>query len=325
MHLSTMARWATAVVAFGSTAATAVDVHRFADNPERYSRFTKTDDGRLIPTTSDEFMMAGVDLSGIGWRGNINANANRAGRAVTLITPRHIVFAAHWPAGPGSLVQFMAPDGDIVSRHVESMKVLQTPDGWPSDLAIGTLDERLGDEITPIPVGHPTDMNYIDQELCIYGKLGRFGTNSLPSYWDDDWTIGFWDETRFTQDTAPGTAISETGDSGSPTLVRVGDQLLLVGVRWVETGDTWVPAYAEALADLAAADGETVQIGLPQDPPPTCPADMNGDRLLNGEDVSQFISAFSAGADAADIASPSGVPDGADVSAFITGFQSGCE
>jgi len=54
------------------------------------------------------------------------------------------------------------------------------------------------------------------------------------------------------------------------------------------------------------------------------PADIAEPRgVLDGADVSAFVSAFGAGSPAADIAYPIGVQDGADVSAFITSFSAG--
>jgi len=46
--------------------------------------------------------------------------------------------------------------------------------------------------------------------------------------------------------------------------------------------------------------------------------------LLDGADVNAFISAFGSGGASADIAAPFGVLDGADVNAFISGFGAGC-
>jgi hypothetical protein len=46
--------------------------------------------------------------------------------------------------------------------------------------------------------------------------------------------------------------------------------------------------------------------------------------ILDGADVNAFINAFGTGGDAADIADPAGVLDGADVNAFINAFGAGC-
>ena len=46
--------------------------------------------------------------------------------------------------------------------------------------------------------------------------------------------------------------------------------------------------------------------------------------ILDGADVNAFINAFGTGGDAADIADPAGVIDGADVNAFINAFGAGC-
>lgn len=55
-----------------------------------------------------------------------------------------------------------------------------------------------------------------------------------------------------------------------------------------------------------------------------CPADINGDGVLDFFDVSAFINAYSAGDPAVDFAAPFGELNFFDVSAFIAAYNSGC-
>jgi hypothetical protein len=55
-----------------------------------------------------------------------------------------------------------------------------------------------------------------------------------------------------------------------------------------------------------------------------CPADLNGDGLLNFFDVSAYIAAYNAGSPSADLASPAGSFNFFDVSAFISLYNAGC-
>ncbi len=57
---------------------------------------------------------------------------------------------------------------------------------------------------------------------------------------------------------------------------------------------------------------------------PPCPADLTGDGILDLADVQAFVSAFTSGNPAADLAEPFGVLDLADVQAFISSFVAGC-
>lgn len=69
--------------------------------------------------------------------------------------------------------------------------------------------------------------------------------------------------------------------------------------------------------------GDTcIRVFLAQAPP--CPADLNGDGILDLADVQAFITAFTSGNPAADLAPPFGVLDLADVQAFIASFVAGC-
>ncbi|HHN78108.1 MAG TPA: hypothetical protein ENK11_05460, partial [Phycisphaerales bacterium] len=55
-----------------------------------------------------------------------------------------------------------------------------------------------------------------------------------------------------------------------------------------------------------------------------CPADINGDGVLDLLDISAFVAAFTSGDPAADLAEPFGVLDLGDVSAFVNSFTAGC-
>ncbi len=55
-----------------------------------------------------------------------------------------------------------------------------------------------------------------------------------------------------------------------------------------------------------------------------CPADINGDGILDLQDISAFATAFASGDPAADLAEPFGVLDLSDVNAFVTSFLAGC-
>lgn len=55
-----------------------------------------------------------------------------------------------------------------------------------------------------------------------------------------------------------------------------------------------------------------------------CPADINGDGVLNFFDVSAFVQLFNAQDPAADFAEPFGVWNFFDVSAYMTAFNAGC-
>ncbi len=57
---------------------------------------------------------------------------------------------------------------------------------------------------------------------------------------------------------------------------------------------------------------------------PECPADLNGDTILDLADVQLFIASFLAQDPIADLAPPAGVFDLADLQAFVASFNAGC-
>lgn len=89
-----------------------------------------------------------------------------------------------------------------------------------------------------------------------------------------------------------------------------------VYVRWVmgPTDSSWL---------YSGWNIDDVEI-LGVSPEDDCPADMNGDGVLDLADVQMFIAAFVAQDPSADLAEPFGVIDLADVQAFVTSFNAGC-
>lgn len=57
---------------------------------------------------------------------------------------------------------------------------------------------------------------------------------------------------------------------------------------------------------------------------PGCPADLNGDGIVDLSDVTTFVGSFVLQQPAADLAEPFGVFDLADIGAFIDGVNAGC-
>jgi endonuclease/exonuclease/phosphatase family metal-dependent hydrolase len=57
---------------------------------------------------------------------------------------------------------------------------------------------------------------------------------------------------------------------------------------------------------------------------PVCPADLNGDGLLDLSDLNAFVAAFTNQQPPADLAPPAGVYDLADLNAFVAFFVAGC-
>lgn len=90
------------------------------------------------------------------------------------------------------------------------------------------------------------------------------------------------------------------------------------------TGQPAAGTWLLHLADIPSYDVGTLEsVCLHITTTPACPADLNGDGLLNFFDISQFLGAFSAGDPAADF-NADGLIDFFDVSAFLGAFAAGC-
>ena len=86
-----------------------------------------------------------LDLSGVAWDQNTTA---------TVITPRHVVMAAHYIRPVGHDVVFHDRSGKRHARKVEQVVKLTDRD-LRSDVAIGLLDRPLPPEIRRYPLPAP--------------------------------------------------------------------------------------------------------------------------------------------------------------------------
>jgi hypothetical protein len=72
-------------------------------------------------------------------------------RAGTLISPRHIIFAEHYPIGVSATVRFVTADNVVVERTVTAVQNVgpaNAEDNYASDFCIGLLDSDVPETIT---------------------------------------------------------------------------------------------------------------------------------------------------------------------------------
>lgn len=175
-----------------------------------------------------------------------NSNTNGGQKAGTLISPRHIIFAAHYEIPAGSTVRFVKMDGTVVTRTVTAIK--RHPDYVPyyPDITIGLLDSDVPSGInfckvlpndiykylptlgaTSTIVGLNLPVVFIDQEekaliedlTCINNPT--FTTYAKPT---DAQRLLFYEE-----------AIS--GDSGSPVYTIINGDAVLLSVTTFSNGN----------------------------------------------------------------------------------------
>lgn len=64
-------------------------------------------------------------------------------RAGTLVSPRHVLFARHYPPAVGATLRFVKLDGTVVTRTLSATQTVAYPDGVTSDTLVGRLDSDV--------------------------------------------------------------------------------------------------------------------------------------------------------------------------------------
>ncbi len=197
------------------------------------------DNGIYIRNTS--VWTGDVDLTCISPWNDYGANV----RAGTLITAKHIIFAAHLLLYVGDVVRFVTMDNEVIERTIVSVKNTPDRDGSDSDYAIAEFDEELPDSITSanlLPSNFDTLMPsmgaanipglLLDQvEHAIVGEISSTSESSKTVDWT---TVPDSDDTRAEH----GEAIVG-GDSGNPSFIIVDDQLVLMSVWSTSDREDW--------------------------------------------------------------------------------------
>jgi hypothetical protein len=237
--------------------------------------------GSPVPNDSPSYIAAGYDLSGVGWGSNST-------QSFTMINDQYFVYATHYPP-PSSTMNFYSPTNGLVTYTIDTTfnLALEYPfaeDGnhLKSDLSIGRLTTNLdpADNIAFYPIlDLPTGNDYLGQDLLVYGWSAAVGTGTIDGlgsvnlYWDANTPDDPADDVlntetnfdnladtfvmSFTQGAAPGEALLQLGDSGSPSFVIWNGSLALVGVHSAVDGltsyDSFLPAYLNVLETAGIA------------------------------------------------------------------------
>lgn len=183
-------------------------------------------------------------------------------RAGTLITPRHIVFAAHYEISENSTIRFITADNQVVTRTMVGRR--RHPDYgvlFP-DLTVGVLDSDLPPSITHCLVSPGDFEKFMPSilELRVPGLVLDKQENGLVHDLDR-----LTEQVRYRLSDDPHRALfSEEiigGDSGNPAFLIIEDQLVLQTV-WTlggggigtDTGD-FIADLNQMIADVDALAG----------------------------------------------------------------------
>ena len=167
-------------------------------------------------------------------------------RAGTLVTPRHVIGAAHYEYSVGAVVRFVEKDGTVHDRTVAGKA--RHPDYSPHipDLTIYTLDSDLPPTIKPCAVMPSDYISYLVNEQV---KTACLGLDQEEKALIIDWNSGG----RMRTPTDPNRLIFHenkiSGDSGNPAFIIVDGELVLMTV-WTYGGAGGGTAVADYISGI---------------------------------------------------------------------------
>jgi len=196
--------------------------------------------------------LGGLDLTSISPWNSTGANQ----RAGTLVTPRHILYASHFPISVGATVRFVRADNTVVTRTVTASTLVS------GDCSLAVLDSDVGAGIgfakvlgpgstakLPVPTTNQEALDYpwrvpllaLDQEekalvTDAYVDSNETWSNQVPV---DLNRISFYEPLI-------------GGDSGNPGFLLIGNQLVLV-TTWLGGGPGSGPSIPALYAKINAA------------------------------------------------------------------------
>lgn len=215
----------------------------FTNFSDRQQMFSAKDPGTSY-TRNSNCWLSTVDLTPI-------AAWNSTGvfqRGPTLISPRHIIGATHWPFSTGTTVHFTKADNTLVSRTVTAVSAIAG-----TDIIIGLLDSDVASGIafarvlpatwaTKLPTlslfGVPVCSSNQGKEVFVRSliSLGASVQCTTPTATNQ---IGFYRD-----------AIS--GDSGSPCFMVINDKMVIL-CCWLGGGGGSGPSITNYRTEINAA------------------------------------------------------------------------
>jgi len=172
-------------------------------------------------------------------------------RAGTLITPRHIVYAKHFPIQPGSTIRFVTADNQVITRTITLTANDGTPAGGSPDIDVGLLNEDVPDSIKPC---YLLPDNYLD--YLSYKNIPSLSATFIPYRpgaicLDQEEKALVGDFLMFTGTPSTNASVSQTappkanksalwegitgGDSGNPMFLIYEGRLILI-TTWLTPG-----------------------------------------------------------------------------------------
>lgn len=156
-------------------------------------------------------------------------------RTVTLITPRHVVMAKHYSRPAAAPVVFHDRSGKRIERKIIGFM------GAQGDVMVGLLDEPVPANYTSYPLPDPgSDLGSLvgrpvivsDQKRSLFVHLVAGGRGGIIAFKHDEAERYGWGKNLV------------VGDSGNPSFLIVGKQLVLVETHFT-SGPGAGPYYGD--------------------------------------------------------------------------------
>jgi hypothetical protein len=175
--------------------------------------------------------LSGVNLTSISPWNSVDSNR----RAGVLISPQHVLFAAHYPAIKGMSIRFV-DNNNILTEKILS-DVVTHPDYAPCypDIQIGLLDSPVGTGISFCKI-FPSDWQSYLPSLSYSGTIPVLSTDKDENALIAD--LGMLDDSGYSRLTPPNLINKEkrlqfyeekiAGDSGNPIFILISGEAVLI-------------------------------------------------------------------------------------------------
>jgi hypothetical protein len=188
-----------------------------------------------IPAPNPQFTHApAAQFRGIGWP----AHATDWTRQMALVSPRHFVYATHYPLGADWQIAFAGSDGLQHTYGIASQTPIINPLGQTTDLMLCELSSEV-DSATGVTPFHVLNLSsesaYQNQEMIVFGSFVTAGRMPLAGFTTLVNDPGF-DTTRFAyfdyNHNSGGVhdCDYQGGDSGAPAFIMDGGTPALIGI-----------------------------------------------------------------------------------------------
>lgn len=203
----------------------------------RFDRFSNDFPTQQPPTpnTMPSFVLAGRDLSGIGWL------ASNPTSTFAMVTQQHFIAAAHngltnFPMG--ATVNFLDQSNNVISAMVASRQQVPSLGGSPNPLT-DILVVKLANPVAGVfqyPIVTGPRSQFLSKPVYMYDQEHRVGLNRVTNFADAlnlmspaDTTNTVFHDFDTVNGFNPGETLFTAGDSGGPTFMLAGPNIGLLG------------------------------------------------------------------------------------------------